>query len=389
MWLRTQIALSANNLAHGQVPITTTGFTFALSNLPDTWSVVNLYGCTSVIVISRKRIFMTHIWESPTMMIPQNFQTQVLDSLRNGDAGVPQGLTAFTGAGGDFENTPANKVRAFIITPYRRNVVPSGHNDLQFPSEVGKIKDMLSTELGRGDTIVIPYIATGPDHLFLFPFGKVLIQYDPVAAWLGRANGNCNTQVAGVELWFEDHPMHRYRDRWEAFPTQLLPTNPLPKRSISENGKDIRLLRGMEVTDANEQEWKEYEALIQRQDGGSCAIPSRSASASSDIQSFSRDPSASTSKVPTTLQTSFVSSSFAKDTPSQSIHIAISAQNRFIVNASISPVWFQYSYSPKILFRAKSVQQRGTLCVVIGVNVKPRTNTISATSRVLYSTKSF
>ena len=75
------------------------------------------------------------------MKDPQFLQTQVLDSLRNGDTGVPQGLAAFTGAGGDFENTPTNKLRAFIITPYRRIEEDNpGYDDLQFPYEVDKIK---------------------------------------------------------------------------------------------------------------------------------------------------------------------------------------------------------------------------------------------------------
>ncbi|KAF2277836.1 uncharacterized protein EI97DRAFT_274521 [Westerdykella ornata] len=252
-------------------------------------------------------MFMTHIWEGPTMVTPQNLQTQILDSLRYGDAGVPQGLTAFTGAGGDFENIPENKVRAFIITPYRRQAPANpSHNDLEYPYEVGKIQDLLKDVLGRTDTLIIPYVAMFPDPDLDYPFGKVLIQYDPVAAWLGRADGSCDTQVAGIELWFEANPMHRYRDRWFPFPNQILPMRTLPRRSNSGDGNEIRLLRGRKVTDADEEEWKEYESIMKRQGGGSCSLPS---APGESAPASSTSPPSSTGQTPTTLQTSFVSSS--------------------------------------------------------------------------------
>jgi hypothetical protein len=308
-----------NNLAHGQG---TTGFTFPLTTLPDTWSLIDLYGCTSVIVLSRKRMFMTHIWEAPQMTTPQRL-TGILDGLRNGDIGVPQGLAAFTGPGGDFEDTQENKVRAFIITPYRRSgPISPAVDDLEFPYEIGKIKDLLKTVLGRDDTITVPYIALGPDPRFQFPFGKVLIQYDPVAAWLGRADGGCSSQVAGIELWFESDPRHRYRDRWAALPSQQLPANPLRVRSSPASTKDIRLLKGRELSDTDEEEWKEYGVIFKREESeaGACplhskSIPSSSNSPSSTPRSSSTillpftSPSPSQPQDPTTLQTSFVSSS--------------------------------------------------------------------------------
>jgi hypothetical protein len=73
--------------------------------------------------------------------------------LRNGNTGVPQGLTTFTGAGGNFEKTPTNKLRAFVITPYRRIGEDNPSYDaLQFPYEVDKVKNLLNDVLGRSDT---------------------------------------------------------------------------------------------------------------------------------------------------------------------------------------------------------------------------------------------
>jgi hypothetical protein len=144
---------------------------------------------------------MSHIWEAETMMHPELWQSKMLDSIRNGEcAGVSQGISAFTGAGGDFENTPTNKVRAFIITPYQRGNTNPGYNDLEYPVAVDKIKKMLTNTLGRSDILNIPYFATGPDDQNETPYGKALIQYDPDAASLVSANGGCSQQLAGIEL---------------------------------------------------------------------------------------------------------------------------------------------------------------------------------------------
>ncbi|KAH8726152.1 hypothetical protein GQ44DRAFT_187156 [Phaeosphaeriaceae sp. PMI808] len=362
-------------LPHGQPPITTTGFTFSLDNVPNTWSLVDLYGCTSVIVLSRKRMFMTHIWEGPTMITPQNLQTQVLDSLRNGDAGVPHGLSAFVGPGGHFENTLENKVRAFIITPYRRGgPINPLHDDIQFPYEVGKIKDLLNNVLGRSDTTTIPYFATGPDDLFEVPNGKVLIQYDPVAVWLGRADGSCNTQIAGIELWFEDYPMYRYRDRWDAFQTQLIPANTLPRRSIFSISKDIRQIGGREGTANHENEWNEYEYLMKRQDGRACPIRRQSDSASSTAPPASAStPSPSNSPVsskPLSAPSSLLASLSATTPSFPPSSVSPLSSNSLISSASANPTTFQTSFISSTNERAgflsdvSPLRYRNFLCLI-------------------------
>lgn len=75
-------------------------------------------------------MYMTYIWKGPTMSTPQNLQAEVLDALQHGAHGNTQDPTAFTNAGGDFENIQANKVRAFIITPNGRLTVDPGFDDL-------------------------------------------------------------------------------------------------------------------------------------------------------------------------------------------------------------------------------------------------------------------
>lgn len=84
-------------------------------------------------------------------MEPNLFRRQVLDEINLGGAGIPQGISAFTGPGGDFENIPANRVRAFIVTPNRRGVNNPALDDIEFPYEIGKIRDTLHNILGRED----------------------------------------------------------------------------------------------------------------------------------------------------------------------------------------------------------------------------------------------
>jgi hypothetical protein len=248
-WLLNQISLPGHRFLHGYGAITTTGFTFWLGRFVERWTLVDLYGCTSVIVISRKRIFMTHIWEDPTMINPPQFQTDVLDRIRHGGPGVRYGLTAFTGPGGDFENTPENKVRAFIITPYRRDVPNPAYDDYEFPDEVKKIRALLKSILDRDDALPIPYTASGPDPTLSRPNGKVLIQYDL------QARTDCNPPVAGVELWFEDLPRPRYTDRWSAFPGQRVPGH---KRSNADEPG------GMESNDLGAEDRKKEDSSCPR-----------------------------------------------------------------------------------------------------------------------------
>jgi hypothetical protein len=106
-----------------------------------------------------------------------------LDPLRNGDRGTPA-LEQFVVTGGDFENIPENKVRAFIIKPLP---LPgnSGQptNNIRYTNEADQIKALLEDILRRGDTITVPYVLTAADPNFENANGKVLIQYDPINEW--------------------------------------------------------------------------------------------------------------------------------------------------------------------------------------------------------------
>ncbi|KAI4917827.1 hypothetical protein J4E85_009919, partial [Alternaria conjuncta] len=115
-WLLDQIEDSLNPYGSLEQGRGTTGLTFPLEDTADDWHLVNLWGCTSVVVISRKRMFLTHIWEKPSMEQPQLFQSDVLDVLRNGSPEFSHPLTVFTVPGEGFENIAENKQQLVGIT---------------------------------------------------------------------------------------------------------------------------------------------------------------------------------------------------------------------------------------------------------------------------------
>ncbi|KAF2004146.1 hypothetical protein P154DRAFT_531827 [Amniculicola lignicola CBS 123094] len=260
-WMLTMMKyLGSHRLEHDVAAKgeTTTVITDKLEGESRSWRVGNLYGCTVVIVLSRKRIWMAHIWEKPTMMnVKEDFERDALHilSIPEGDyLGVKEGLGKFTGNGGDFENTDENHVRNYIC----------------------------------GNADIYGYIKPWPDPNCLSGRGKVFLQYDPVVAQLAVPDVKCTRQVAGLELWFESGQNKPFkRDSWHALPNQVVFEEPGPSR---------RLIRGQEVTEANENEWQEHVDLLKRE-GGVCPLPSGTPSASSASQD------------PTTFRTSIVPSS--------------------------------------------------------------------------------
>ncbi|KAF2036801.1 hypothetical protein EK21DRAFT_83729 [Setomelanomma holmii] len=135
-----------------------------------------------------------------------------------------------------------------------------------------------------------------------------------------KVNGNCPDQMASIELWFEDNPMYRYRDISAALPNQRTQAAATPTPSNSAQvpasgvaapqpaSQPIRMLRGRKVTAAaDEEKWNEIIMLMERDGDRSCPLNSKSLS----IPSTSIASTASS--VPSTLLTSFTSSSGGRE----------------------------------------------------------------------------
>lgn len=221
-------------------------------------------------------------------MVPSNLQGHVLDPLRSGDIGIPQGLATFTGSGGNFENTPQdeNHVRAFIITQIKEDAMDD--NEIQHEQAIGKIRTLLHEVLGRDDEAVITYVGIDKDEGNEEPYGKVLLQYDPIQAWSQSAG--CTRQIARLELWHENNPQAKYTDSWEALPEQQPGMQAQPPESSPSptpgNSQVRRFIRGQEAKNIDE-EWKEYAAVLERRGNAICSMPNSNSSPASTWPSSS------------------------------------------------------------------------------------------------------
>lgn len=190
---------------------------------PVSMAVQGMYGCTSVIVISRRLGWGSHLWEGEGFKSGEaNFKATILDVLGPGD-GTPEmpGLSQFTGSGGRL--APTTKPQVFIITPG----FVSGSGNMFYPQEIAAITTRLKQILGQ-DVPVKPILydpvdgpsepdsGDGSDNDDEWtPSGRFLFQYDPDGT---RCNG---VQTAMWRLWIEDDP--REQGSWPALTDQLVP----------------------------------------------------------------------------------------------------------------------------------------------------------------------
>lgn len=217
---------------NGQIEGSPAAISFALAGRQVKVGVVNLYGCTSVIVMSKKGIWMSHFWEVPSFIQPKytdssrrtvnykfnqkQFDTDVLSTLNNGcvfdqSPGSVEGLLCHTGANGWFNE--ANEPQVVIVTP-REKVLNARPGVLQYQDQVDQIS-------ARLDVIfpyillptVVDYISLGPDGKvidqtnpqgFTWPQGKALFRYDPGIAKGSEGQGCGTERNPNVEVWVED-----------------------------------------------------------------------------------------------------------------------------------------------------------------------------------------
>lgn len=180
--------------------------------------VQGMYGCTSVIVISKELVWGSHFWESEGFKSGEDsFKARVIDVLGPGDgtAEMP-GLTQYTDTGGQL--APATNPQVFIITPG----FISGSGAMFYPDKVRDITDRLMDILGQ-NVPVEPILydpvdlgsddGSGEDNDWT-PEGRFLFQFDPNQM---RCNG---VQTAMWRLWIEGELLEQ--GSWDATNDQLV-----------------------------------------------------------------------------------------------------------------------------------------------------------------------
>jgi hypothetical protein len=203
-------------------------------------------GCTSVAVISRAGVYMSHLWEKPSFEIPENFRPHVLDPLDGGDgtARMP-GIRPLTEPrplplpqDGDQPGLLAaiNQPQVLIITPLyvpdektpnAPNPNPNALN-LLYPTQVGQIQARLREIPGYENVRDVPIqeIPYTPAKTLTrgSALGMVLFQYDPNQRRCG------GTQRAIARIWAQDGDAPIFTTEWDALATQQVPASANQRR---------------------------------------------------------------------------------------------------------------------------------------------------------------
>ncbi|KAE8376645.1 hypothetical protein BDV26DRAFT_282457 [Aspergillus bertholletiae] len=198
-------------------------------------AVGDLWGCTSVVVVSERGVWMSHFWEEPSFgryglsneVLPSShdvFRTNILDPLEYGNQHMP-GLTRFTGNGGAFNG--AYRPAAYIFHPTQTQ--DDDYNRV-YTARIQVVHRMLQELIPlRWPPLIYEYNRQGGD--ITSAKGKVLFQYDPNEAIIPNENGP--VQTAMHRIWLEDQPKYIHQRYWRAWPQQRSAGNANQRRDTS------------------------------------------------------------------------------------------------------------------------------------------------------------
>lgn len=222
-----------------------------LLNQPFGMAVTGLYGCTSLIIISTKGVWMSHFWENPSFIVPfddpveqqARFEQQVINILGPGDGNLFPGLTQFINSNGPF--SPDSNVQAIIVTPQDRyNPLPGIRMYENMVQQIaGNVTKLFGGNYNQGNhgTLSRPVIFRDyrPDSSPLSQrwstTGKVLFQYDPVQARCINQFTGQPAQFAQERLWLESITPQVADSYWPAWPFQDVPLPQTKRRSLPSN----------------------------------------------------------------------------------------------------------------------------------------------------------
>ncbi|KAK3215968.1 hypothetical protein GRF29_8g1696626 [Pseudopithomyces chartarum] len=189
-----------------------------------------LHGCTAVVVMSRRYLWMAHIWEVDTIENEDQWDEDIFEAFEFGGHGstIPEerSLPNLRKPGQPFG--PGTFTQAFIITP-RQRITHAGEpqpQELLYPDLNDELHEFFGRVLGGVAVETVPYVANaakywnyettdpedrpgspelwfdpGPDYET--PFGKVLFMFDPNKNDV--PDNGCGTK-AGYQLWVADNP---------------------------------------------------------------------------------------------------------------------------------------------------------------------------------------
>ncbi|KAL4919634.1 hypothetical protein BDW62DRAFT_199647 [Aspergillus aurantiobrunneus] len=251
VWFKDQV-VQATKLPHVVDPFPeSSAFLLAFEDEPFQTALVNLYGCTAVILISKQGMYMGHFWEGHGFLqsIPiewdengevidwvswfeqEVFEDSVINRLSSGLI-IDEGGWNTGGVQSPYFQDVGAEPQALIITPYE-----FGTTDIKYPDQVSQIRNNLTSVIpGLPPPMVHGYINPGSKDPAIensavvseaaWTFGKVLLSYDPFHAleWEDAGpdgNTRCAGIQAGVDIRIGDTPEIAIDGkRWKATPRQ-------------------------------------------------------------------------------------------------------------------------------------------------------------------------
>lgn len=161
--------------------------------------VEGLQGCTSVMVIAKRAIWMTHFWEIPgflnvgvdpntNQLIPDTetpitdtqFRDRVLNFFRFGGFANSQSFPSLQQSAGPNQVFGINSEILKILVIHPRTSTASGEGDLRYPVQVQQIVSEINGILPNVEPVVIDYVAIDSEQAqHELKHGTVLVQYDP------------------------------------------------------------------------------------------------------------------------------------------------------------------------------------------------------------------
>lgn len=222
VFMRSRTNAAPNAATH---ETTGTAVYSVLGEEPVSWAVKEMCGCSALIVVSEKAVYVTHYFEDlafcGTNDRPANLKREILDPLEHGALNH----RSLAGHAVDFRDQAG--LAAFIMTPTKED---SGA--LQYEGSIRKLKDKVNSLIGMVPT-VIPYKAEDCDYsreLGTNALGTGLFQYDP------QRQGNRSQKLAKV--WIERKEV--YSHAWSTNVADTSPAEePLPVVKQSSTPIDV------------------------------------------------------------------------------------------------------------------------------------------------------
>ncbi|KAL8898432.1 MAG: hypothetical protein Q9207_006699 [Kuettlingeria erythrocarpa] len=208
-----------------------TGLIQVLGNKREDVALHGLRGCTSVVVVSKVGVWISHFWQIPSFRADPdnhdeprtdldiaNFNEQVIQEMQDGGPNIP-GLNPLTAPGGIFDEV--FKPRWTIVTPRDLSGVVGSW---RYQPEVDEIHGVLVELFPNAPPSIIDYEPKGDDDSQTSTAsGKILFQYDPFEKIVQDPNRPCDVyQLAMYRLWVEDRRVPAWQGSWAALPGQII-----------------------------------------------------------------------------------------------------------------------------------------------------------------------